>query len=90
MSTLVLTYLNTPAFLSLKDHVNTLVTVSKNDVKSSEKIAYNDIHTGCTCCGWRGKISQTEKNYLFLDAISEIESFCPECHTYLGFISDNE
>lgn len=92
MSTIVLNYLT--SFLSMRDQLLNTMEKELNNVAQSktgeteEENHYANAASNCRCCGWKGKFSQTQKNYFFLGNISEIESFCPKCHTYLGFISD--
>ena len=44
----------------------------------------------CTCCKWKGKVGEAQKQYVFLSEIAEIEMFCPKCATYIGFITDEK
>jgi hypothetical protein len=93
MTTLVLNYINRHYFLNMKDLLNNAMvgdqsqeTVAK--AQSLEESTYLQVAAHCKCCGWKGKFAQTQKNYFFHAAIAEIEFFCPNCSTYLGFISD--
>ena len=42
----------------------------------------------CSCCGWKGSQLKARKHYLVVEAIAEIELFCPKCNQYLGFIAE--
>ena len=57
-------------------------------VENEDASDYNDKIIKCQCCKWKGKNSETKKKFIFLTNISEVELFCPRCHKYISFISD--
>ena len=82
------------AFFSVKENFLEKLFGKQRDnaQKSTHKViveasAQHDIMT-CKCCSWKGKSSETKKEFLFINKISELELFCPKCNSYLGFISD--
>lgn len=48
----------------------------------------SDTPLACTCCGWKGSEMKARKHYLIVEAIAELEFFCPACNQYLGYISE--
>jgi hypothetical protein len=48
----------------------------------------SDAPLTCSCCGWKGGQFKARKHYLVVEAIAELELFCPDCNQYLGFISE--
>jgi hypothetical protein len=42
----------------------------------------------CSCCRWKGSEFKARKHYLIVEAIAEVELFCPSCNHYLGFIAE--
>jgi hypothetical protein len=93
MSAIALSYINRINFFGMKEEVTDIVNGMNNIAQPALKSDASDADymksiSGCKCCGWKGKFSQTQKKYLFFKTISEIESFCPKCDTYLGFISE--
>lgn len=47
-----------------------------------------DASRACTCCGWKGSEMKARKHYLIVEAIAELEFFCPSCNQYLGYTSE--
>ncbi len=45
-----------------------------------------DEPVNCSCCGWEGKKSEARKRYLFVEHATELELFCQQCSSYLGFL----
>ena len=92
MSTLILHSLNRFTFLFHKDFL--LARPAQNfraaQLSSPAVTAYAsmDIHpVNCKCCGWKGTDSQTKNEVLFLDCATELELFCPDCNSYVGFLN---
>ncbi len=91
MSDVVLNYLHRLTFIYMKNHLSYLSYKEVMEpIPTAGQGLFMQKASGCKCCGWKGKVHETRKNYIFLNTISEIELFCPQCTTYLGFITDEK
>lgn len=91
MNSLSIPYSNILSFFQIGNIFGSGVQASAQENKKVEKeneSDYNDAVVKCPCCKWKGKNSETKKKFVFLTNISEVELFCPKCHKYIRFISD--
>lgn len=79
-----------PAFAQLKDRLKALVHTNKPASFSllNHRLAYNPaIELYCKCCNWKGKSTDARYKVLVLEHTAEVELFCPQCHSYAGFVN---
>ena len=56
--------------------------------KSSSKSVKQNQETivACKCCGWKGKDSEAKSDVFYVENVTELELFCPQCSSYIGFL----
>ena len=56
--------------------------------KSNSKSVKQDGETvvACKCCGWKGKDAEAKSDVLYVENVTELELFCPQCNSYIGFL----
>lgn len=91
MSILMLNALNELVFAYVKDQQQNKERKSVADKTQINDSLYNQFAeknktVKCSCCGWSGKGSEARKNILFLEHLAEMELFCLNCNSYLGYI----
>ncbi len=91
MNGFVLNTLTELPFLLAKEQLLTKILPKAAEQKQSlQDTLYHqnttkDEHLHCSC-GWQGKGSEAKKRYLFVEHTTELELFCQNCDSYLGFI----
>lgn len=86
-----LPFLNTKNFFMAQPAPQTINRVTssnaaaaKTDRKASRQST--DLSVACKCCGWKGKDSEAKSEVFYVESVTELELFCPQCSSYLGFI----
>ncbi len=96
MSSIVLNYLTRFAFFQLKGNFFNLELKELQGTASGHRPPYNsepDVQQkaiGCSCCHWKGRVGESQKNIISFSGFTETELFCPRCNTYMGFVSGNK
>lgn len=86
-----LPFLNTKSFFMAQPAPQTInrtaspnAASAKTDLKAIRQ--NTELTVACKCCGWKGKDSEAKSEVFYVESVTELELFCPQCSSYLGFI----
>lgn len=72
--------------MELQPYISDSQKDSGNIKKEYKSIKANPVSVACKCCGWKGKDSETRSEVFYLEQVTELELFCPQCNSYIGFL----